>query len=754
MLEQSIKTERKVEESSCDKHGHDFINSLDWSSPDISLRSDKLIAQTGSRPNFFYLLDIVDKNKAKFRIEPEQSWKGSYFSNASIIACSNWVRAKKYVSCGAPGQFGPSFCNMPRLCDACSKRYAARMYVKYKHSFYKAQYWYHLTYSFKSNVNLNDCDTTAYIGRWKQANDYVAQLKAQGYIKGAVTGHELTINSLINLTAFPHTHTVFNTDSDLIEDGIINPAFTDNLPEGVSVSLKRIETEDAFIIAIKYPFKTINLNKIYSQEKWGFELAQLNKCLDTFLNKITEFEFGYSKTRYCGNMSGTAKGYIGNPEYTSKSSKKRQQLQEKRALAKIEQIEDTETVAVESVPDSMSNPIITHLVKAARLTQVAPGVTVNTPEKKQNNWLAPALTVGGLGLGGAALYNFLKNKNTGTAPVADVAPKADVPFKYLGKMGLPPSEPLIGPNSPSGLSSTAIGDTAGNALIGGYLNGKNPGNAINDAVYKGLPHNAKLHSMIQNLGEAEKRYIGGVPASGDYNTSDKINDYLSTITDGAGTAWDIKNPATRIGADVVANPFTGSMALQGMFKKAPKSLATKALGGATPILGTAYGANAGYEIGNNPLMIEAYAKHFPNAAGEIDDQSYARARNVLTKGLGGLGGILGAAQSRPNPAGMVAGLGTMGLGLGNEILNARQAGLQEQAANLGLSDVNMSIADRLHAGMKSPNPQEAQAAAKAMKAFIARTMPNTEAFSKMYQNDPVLARLLANINRQNNWSQH
>ena len=195
---------------------------------------------------------------------------GNYHTNAEAIVFSNWSYRKPYIMCGMPGFGGaPSSCHQTLVCECCCKKAAARMYVRYKDSFHKAQNWYAITYSFTSNVFLDTATQAEYLERFALADRFIKSLRVSGLIQGAVAVKEVSVNSFHAKAVFPHTHVVANSDrADLVDDdGNMHEAIAEEAARvGVSLRIVKITDPEVFLYELKYPLKPINIKQLYQEE--------------------------------------------------------------------------------------------------------------------------------------------------------------------------------------------------------------------------------------------------------------------------------------------------------------------------------------------------------------------------------------------------------------------------------------------------------------------------------------------------------
>lgn len=328
---------------------------------------------------------------------------GSYHTNAPFIALSTWSRAKKYIMCGTPTSFGPARCRLHCLCEQCARTKASVIYKRYEHSYHRAQHWYALTYSFKSNVFLDKVTKEEYLQRWKQADSFIRKLKADGLLLGAFAVEELSINNISSKALFPHTHVVFCSDrADLTnEDKLLHPLLAQEsaLPN-VSIQIKKITSELTFFTELKYPIKPINLKALYEQEAINTSYDTLNISLDYILGKTTEFERHHQKVRYYGSMDPRCKSsYLGTKMYSLKNSRTAKKTKELNCSP----VSSTIKAVTVNKPISVHQYMITKYAAPV----LPPVMPPQQKKRRPSNW-NPLLGVAGaasLGAGADLLLN-------------------------------------------------------------------------------------------------------------------------------------------------------------------------------------------------------------------------------------------------------------------------------------------------------------------------------------------------------------
>lgn len=681
--------------------------------------------------------EVVDLHSFMTRAFPHRKVSdrykhGNYHTNAEAIVLSSWSNRKAYIMCGAPGYAGvPSCCHQTLVCEACCKKAAARMYVRYQHAFEQAQHWYSITYSFKTNIFLDTATKEEFLNRYKVADAFIRSLRSAGLIHGAVAVREISINSFQGKAVFPHTHVVVNSDrSDLInEDGTYHTAIAEEAARtGVSIKVTRITDSSVFLTQLKYPLKPINIKSLYEQEAVNYDYNEINLGLDTVLCRLTEYGKGTPRIVYYGNMDARCKDYMGEDM--------NQQKRAKRALAQAQVApQQTKELNSASAPTKMVtvqlDPATTTIMPYAPQPVMPP--QTQAPQKKKNFWGPLALGVGA-GIAGLGAYDQFANHGRATSAVLNSL-KRYFPSSAQSSVMPPPVARNPVPLGPARTEAAVIADmTAGR--VGGHFNdaGRNAlpdwlrlqRDVAKDTTFAGIPGHAvstgpspvarvasdprlpriftspegqaayrALSSQQPDTGAAlgTSDLLSNVIPTGaavadigvfGVNASGGLSGLLSKILPKVGiTSPKVLGPLSRI-SSFASRPIFGGPSAAGSITRAT-----------TPILGGAMG----YSVGSNPLNVEAYMDAFKDLPPE---------RAALASRL--FGTLGGSAIARRSPF------------LGSSLV-AGAAGLVGRASSQ-IEDMTGSVAERgafgdvlnrLYRGARAGNPEYRIALENALK---------------------------------------
>lgn len=664
-----------------------------------------------------------------FRKVSERYKHGNYHTNAEAIVLSTWANRKAYIMCGTPGYAGvPSCCHQTLVCEACCKKAAARMYVRYQHSFNKALNWYSLTYSFKTNIFLDSATQEEFLERYKVADRFIRSLRTSGLIQGAVAVREISINSFHGKAVFPHTHVVANSDrADLInEDGTYHASIAEEAERaGVSIKLTRIEDSNVFLTQLKYPLKPINIKALYEQEAINYSYNEINLGLDITLARLTSYGKGTPRIVYYGNMDARCKDYMGEDMNQNKKAK--------RALARQQQ-SSVETKELNSAPTPTKmvtvqlDPATTTIMPFAP-QQVMPPQT-RPLQKKKNFWGPLALGLGA-GVAGLGAYDHFANQGRMTGALAN----------HIKKIFSPSSQPAPNPSSlPSARVRRPVtlgparteGDVIADAAAGHIGGGVNAGAQDMWKDWIGLQKDVASETAFSRV-PGQIGYQNGVAtplAQG--VTPDRLGNMLTTPDGRAnyastflkyndpGTLHNVVDrvnnvaPLALFGTDLGLLGMAGAGTASGLASKGiasaglnlPKvtgalgrisSVASKPVFGLSPhqagtiARGTALagGGASGYSMGANPLTVEAWMDKFPDMSPE--------AVAAMTKSTHAAGGAA--------VAGRIPILGNLALAEGNGLLNRAEGQIRGMSGSVAERGALGDIVNRLYRGTRSGNPQ-------------------------------------------------
>lgn len=665
---------------------------------------------------------------------------GNYHTNAEAIVLSNWSYRKPYIMCGTPGFGGAiSCCHQTFVCDACCKKAAARMYVRYKDSFHKAQHWYAITYSFTSNVFLDSATQHDYLERFATADRFIKSLRLSGLIQGAVAVKEVSVTSLHARAVFPHTHMVINSDrADLInEDGTLHASILEESQKtGVSLRIVRITDPSVFLYELKYPLKPINIKSLYQEETINHDTNDINLGLDLILGRLTHYTKGKPRIVYYGNMDARCKGYIGTAMNAARKAARKS-----AATKELNSSSPSSTINLESSNTKVAAPM------PLTPPPVLPPQT-QAPQKKKNFWGPLALGVGAGAAGLGALDHFL-NKGRATTALLN---------SFKSRLGLSPEpsaapRPPVAPFRPAQNEAQVMADAAAGTIGSGV----NP--AAKDAWQKWL-------AIQKNL--AAENTFAGVPGqfTGSSNpgitnplallnqegtldhivrnvgspTSLPLHGAADVASNGLNAAWTLGNLGTDavlpgtvmaatgikmlpgVGPILASSPAYGKL-LSGLdkaqsaagrlfFSPAPAVEGAKpALGRVGSILdkfrpstfarvlGGTGGALQGESLGANPLTIESFMDAFPR----LSPQGAATASRLSYAGLGGAG-----ATRLPL-------VGNAVMGVNNAIADNAVAQLRQLNANVAERGNLGDLMARWYHGARSGSTPHRNALERALK---------------------------------------
>ena len=559
---------------------------------------------------------------------------GNYHTNAEAVVFSNWSYRRPYIMCGMPGFGGaPSSCHQTLVCECCCKKAAARMYVRYKDSFHKAQHWYAITYSFTSNVFLDTATQAEYLERFALADRFIKSLRVSGLIQGAVAVKEVSVNSFHGKAVFPHTHIVANSDrADLVDDnGVMHEDIAAEAARvGVSLRIVKIIDPEVFLYELKYPLKPINIKQLYQEVAVNHNTNDINLGVDMVLGRLTQYTKGKPRIVYYGNMDARCKGYMGT-----------EMNKERNAKRKRIQLETKELNSPATSPTMVSEQVNTKDAAVMPLQQ--PVLPPQAPQKKRNLWGTMALGLGA-GVAGLGAADFLWNKGRATNSLVDsikrrfggqpasVAPPASsgasTPLPRVRKpaaLGFPKNE--------ADVMADAAAGTIGNNTTAGARDAwqkwlRLQKGVAEEQAFAGIPGQRAVASSPGVTNPLDLNYVEGMLDHINRNIGHETgivdsaaNDTLNTFSrrlGGANAVAMAALPATQAGMNQLgklAPRLAANSAFRGTASELGKlhSFNNGALFRGTMALG---GGVQGFNIGKNPLLIESMMERFPNMTPE------------------------------------------------------------------------------------------------------------------------------------------
>lgn len=394
---------------------------LNWSSLE-ELRADSSLLSSDQENRVAYVEEELSR---KNRVDESKCLYGSYYSNASIIAMSNWDRAKSYIMCGMYVDGKRKYCQDHRYCERCAYERSKRIYNKYIASWRARDvYWYHITYAFKNNVDLRTTNQEAYLSRWKEADAFFRALNKNGTICGAVVVNELSVAGLAEQQVFPHTHAVvISYDDNLQEDEVFQ-----TMGLNVDIDVRPIDNERYMLNCLKYPIKAINLKKTYEEELPTYDESDINLGVEILLGRTTAFEKGWKKIKYIGRMNAMNPMYVGTNPAKRKRKTNRKRLNRKKTSSTIRPMDQNPNLAA-----------LRHMMAKEAQPLPAPVAPMQPKPKKPgiNPLLAGGLVAGGLygadrlfngGQATSSVMDWVKNKFNGS-PTASTIVRPPIPAK-------------------------------------------------------------------------------------------------------------------------------------------------------------------------------------------------------------------------------------------------------------------------------------------------------------------------------------
>lgn len=641
-----------------------------------------------------------------YRKVSERYKHGNYHTNAEAIVLSTWSNRKAYIMCGAPGYGGvPSSCHQTLVCEACCKKAAARMYVRYQASFNKAQHWYAITYSFTSNIFLDSATQEEFLARYKVADSFIRSLRSSGLIQGAVAVREISVNSFHGKAVFPHTHIVANSDrSDLInEDGSYHSAIVEEASKaGVSIKVTRITDERSFLTQLKYPLKPINIKSLYEQEAINYNYNDINLGLDCVLQRLTAYGKHTPRIVYYGNMDARCKNYFG--------TNMNQQKKAQRALARsqaADTAEPVETKELNSSPSSLKivsmqlNPATTTMAIATQ--PVLPPQT-QPPQKRKNFW-GPLALGAGAGLAGLGAYDQLGNQGRVTSALVNQIKS------LFGSSPAAPRKPVtLGPARTQG---DAIADASAGYLGSKLIDTKEfPGHkdfwrgwlavqkddAANNA-FSSVPGQPGYTQPVSNLTQGADALVQAGGSGGGLLSAGMFGGTLAS----AGGAKLLGSASPRLAG--------GLSRIAGGLSKSPVARALMRVAG--PLMG----ASQAHQLGSNPLTVEAFMDRLPYLSPE-------QAANAAKGSFTGIGAA-GAAR--------LPFLGPLTLYGDNVVADRAVDQIRGMAGSTAERATLADIMTRLHRGTRANNPHHRAILEQVLK-YVDANKPLTDAIAGKAQN--------------------
>ena len=572
---------------------------------------------------------------------------GSYEKNASLIALSSWTKASRYIKCGMPSSHGRAVCNEREYCDFCAWKKGKAIYDALKPAYGRAEYWYHITYAYDKNVDLNTVSKADYLAKYNEGFAYIKKLISEEVILGAYAVAEYSVNSVSHALVYPHIHAVVCSDRPLLEyEGedmveIVHSSLIEHKGQNVSLNVTTIENSKQFESVVRYSAKAVDLKKVYEMEIGLQPLEVLNNGINVILNKTSELEFKFKKFQYFGNLDSRKKSYIGY-----KDPKK---VDGRTKAAKKKKLKEASVSSTMGAMDSKSTyQFKLHMAKAA----AAPVVTVNgnavQPQQKPSllRRMAPYALAGTAALGGAYL-----------------ADKHFLDGKYFNR-GV---NWLAGKMTPEGFKAQQR-----NAILG--TEAKSGLNAANNVFRMDRPRDV-------TVGEAVGNTVAPIAGAG------------------AGAAG-LSGLGVK-GLSAAAEKFPNALrGISGVAKLNP------AVNRAMPAIGGVADAAINYSLAQNPLVNEGWsdpANVWWNPAswfnkGPRDPETVRKALSAAGLATGASGAIKSPISLATLPASIIT----------NSLVGAAEEKLRQQSADAAASQRAKEILFQLYRGAKSGDVHRTQ----------------------------------------------
>jgi hypothetical protein len=516
---------------------------LNWSQPDSLIRILPALnpIQSGLLLN------------AKNQIEGGFRWKdltyGSYEKNASFIAMSDWKKASRYIRCGMHSTYGRVYCKEREYCDFCAWKKGTDTYTALKPAYGRATHWYHITYAYTSNVDLNTVSKTDYLSKFNEGFSYIKKLVSEDVILGAYAVAEYSINSISHSLVFPHIHAVVCSDHPLIqyegEDMVrtLHSSLDEFKGQGVSLHITEIETSKQFERVVKYSAKAIDLKKSYEAEVGLYPMESINRGLNTILTKTSELEHRFQKFKYFGILDSRKSSYIGYKD-PNKVDKRKSPTSKKKKL-KVVGVSNTMVDM-----DVKSTTQVNLRIAKAAAAPVTVGIPSATPKPQKPSLLRRIMpyAAGASALAGGA---YLTNKH--------ISPQT-------WSRGVNWMADKLTPEKFKQLQRETILDHENRARVGPYM--------------KQFPTDMAPHSLTKTVGDVVAPPVG----------------HAAAATEGLGLAVMMKN--------YLKGKLSTLKNVPPLIQKAP--LINPKLVKPLTVAGGLADAGKGYEIAQSPLVNEAF----------------------------------------------------------------------------------------------------------------------------------------------------
>jgi hypothetical protein len=276
--------------------------------------------------NYHYAFSPYKKENLKYTEE--------FFSNARFIVYSNAAFARTYCCCGMSNKANPSGkCCIRQYCPKCAWSYFRKVSQPFEHSFLKGTFQ-HITLSYNGYVAPgHECQNLDDIKIYWNAAHYALNKAAKGkYIRGGLASCEIHVHGYLPLLLNAHVHAIIDADplteavqlqmSTWMSEYITKEIGTDTDEEASTpcpnVKVVPIEDEKAFMNAIKYIVKPLNLAPAY-RSTWIDKVVETPSLARMLNSQLKDLIVGMSWIkrderlfRRFGNMHSASKYYIGD----------------------------------------------------------------------------------------------------------------------------------------------------------------------------------------------------------------------------------------------------------------------------------------------------------------------------------------------------------------------------------------------------------------------------------------------------------
>ena len=236
-----------------------------------------------------------------------------YLPTLSIIAMSDWDRARAFCLCGIKNRVGRSQpCHQWTFCPACSYRKRKRAALDAYLTRFQRTQWFLVTVSYQVTFGDDIFDEDDVRLCWEAAHAALRASEHAGETRGLISRSEMHLEGFLPLRYHPHLHAV--VDADCVDRAFLaervfayrSPGVRGRIQVPVSIKHHRLGSERAFANALSYVNKSLDIGTPYEQA-WpraaaeGRRLApELNQEVDNFLDGLAAFTADAHQVRYLG----------------------------------------------------------------------------------------------------------------------------------------------------------------------------------------------------------------------------------------------------------------------------------------------------------------------------------------------------------------------------------------------------------------------------------------------------------------------